>query len=154
MDGLNLCLSYLTLLINNGMFHVRDAIFFMCSTHLDIYPPWWGPGLSRQKWLCWNIVNCAFRNKLQWNFNQNLNIFIQENALKMSSAKWRPFCLGLNVLMCYVVLVGFRVILLLTYLMLVSVPAVYLVKCDWTMPNSTPWSMSQAREHWTPPGQD
>ena len=37
------------------------------------------------------IVNLTLRNKLQW------NIFIHENALKMSSAKLRPFCLGLNV---------------------------------------------------------
>ena len=26
----------------------------------------------------------------------------KEMHLKMSSAKWRPFCLGLNVLRCYV----------------------------------------------------
>ena len=39
-------------------------------------------------------------NKLQWNFNRNSYICIQENPLKMSSGKWRPFCLGLNVLKC------------------------------------------------------
>ena len=38
------------------------------------------------------------RNKLQLNFNQNSNIFIQENALENGVWKWRPFCLGLNVL--------------------------------------------------------
>ena len=37
-------------------------------------------------------------NKIQWNFNQNSYIFIQGNAFKISSGKWRPFCLGLNVL--------------------------------------------------------
>ena len=31
---------------------------------------------------CWNIVNWTLRNKLQWNFNQNSNIFIQENAFE------------------------------------------------------------------------
>ena len=31
---------------------------------------------------CWNIVNKALRNKLQWNFNRNSNIFIQENAFE------------------------------------------------------------------------
>ena len=31
---------------------------------------------------CRNIVNWTLENKLQWNFNQNSNIFIQENALK------------------------------------------------------------------------
>ena len=29
---------------------------------------------------CWNIVNWTHGNKLQWNLNQNLYIFIQENA--------------------------------------------------------------------------
>ena len=31
---------------------------------------------------CWNIFNCTLRNKLQWNFNLNSYIFIQENALE------------------------------------------------------------------------
>ena len=29
---------------------------------------------------CWVIVNCSFGNKLQWNFNQNTEIFIYGNA--------------------------------------------------------------------------
>ena len=29
----------------------------------------------------WNIVNWTLRNKLQWNFNRDSHIFIQENAL-------------------------------------------------------------------------
>ena len=36
---------------------------------------------------CCNIVNSRSRNRLQWNLN-----------LKMSSVKWRPFCLGLHML--------------------------------------------------------
>ena len=44
---------------------------------------------------CWNIVNCTPRNKLQWNVNW---ISYKKIHLKMSSGKWRPFCLGLNVL--------------------------------------------------------
>ena len=36
--------------------------------------------------------------KLQWNFNSNSYIFIQENPFKMSHGKWLPFCLGLSVL--------------------------------------------------------
>ena len=31
---------------------------------------------------CWNIVNWTFRNELQWNFNRNSNIFIQEIAFE------------------------------------------------------------------------
>ena len=32
---------------------------------------------------CWNIVNWTLGNKLQWNFNRNLHIFIQENAFEI-----------------------------------------------------------------------
>ena len=47
---------------------------------------------------CWNIVNCTLRNKLQWNFNWNSNMFIQENALEnvvceMASILSWPQCL-------------------------------------------------------------
>ena len=38
------------------------------------------------------------KNKLQWNLNRNSYISIKKIHLKMSSGKWRPFCLGLNVL--------------------------------------------------------
>ena len=31
---------------------------------------------------CWNIINRTLGNKLQLNLNQNLYIFIQENALE------------------------------------------------------------------------
>ena len=41
---------------------------------------------------CWVNVNWTIRNKFQWNFNRNSNIFIQGNVLKMSSEKWRPCC--------------------------------------------------------------
>ena len=32
---------------------------------------------------CWNIVNWTLRNQLQWHFNKNSHIFIQENAFKI-----------------------------------------------------------------------
>ena len=44
------------------------------------------------------IVNWTLGNKPQWNFNGNLYVSIQKNALEMTSAKWRWFCLGLHVL--------------------------------------------------------
>ena len=31
---------------------------------------------------CWNIVNWTLGNKLQWNFNRNSNIFIEENTFE------------------------------------------------------------------------
>ena len=48
----------------------------------------------------WNIVNWTLRNKLQWNFNRNLIIFIQENPFqnvvwKMAAILSRPQCVNL-----------------------------------------------------------
>ena len=40
----------------------------------------------------------TLRNKLQWKFNRNSNIFIQEDAFENVVCKIRPFCFGLNVL--------------------------------------------------------
>ena len=37
-------------------------------------------------------------NELQWNFNRNSNIFIQENAFENVVCEMASICLGLNVL--------------------------------------------------------
>ena len=47
---------------------------------------------------CWDIVNWTLRNKLQWNFNRNSDIFIEENALANVVCEMASICLGLNVL--------------------------------------------------------
>ena len=54
-------------------------------------------GLSRNQ--CWNIVNWTLGNKLQWNFNRNSNILIQENAFEnvfceIVSMLSRPQCVN------------------------------------------------------------
>ena len=56
--------------------------------------------LSRGRlfWIIIVISNWTLANIFQWNFHQNAIVFIHENALKMLSARWRPFCLGFNVL--------------------------------------------------------
>ena len=48
---------------------------------------------------CWDIVNWTRRNKLQWNFNRNSYLFIQENAFqnvawKMTAIVSRPQCVN------------------------------------------------------------
>ena len=61
---------------------------------------WWpATGLVPSRYLkqCWNIINWTLRNKLQWNFNRNSNIFIKENAFengdcKMASILSLPQC--------------------------------------------------------------
>ena len=59
------------------------------------------PGRRQSHYLnhCWKIVNCTLRNKLQWNFNQNSNVFIHENALQnliceMASTLPQPQCVN------------------------------------------------------------
>ena len=60
-----------------------------------------GNGLSLSYNLnqCWNIVNRTLRNKVQWNFYQNPDIFIQENPFqngvwKMAAILSRPQCIN------------------------------------------------------------
>ena len=50
---------------------------------------------------CWNIVNWTLRNKLQWKFNRNSNIFIHKNAFEsvvceMAAILSRPQCVKFN----------------------------------------------------------
>ena len=63
---------------------------------------WWRhhaqPDANSGNWFCWAKANWQVfswipRNKLQWNIIQNTYISSQEARLKMSSAKFRPFCL-------------------------------------------------------------
>ena len=57
---------------------------------------------------CWNTVNWTLRNKLQWNFDRNHNIFIQENAFESAVCETasilpRPQCVKEEKLMpCHV----------------------------------------------------
>ena len=44
----------------------------------------------------------ALRNIFQWNLTRNSHILIHEMLLKLSSAEWRPFRHGLNVLSNYI----------------------------------------------------
>ena len=57
---------------------------------------WTAPSHYLNHW--WNIVHWTLGNKLQWNFNRNSNIFIQENAFENVVCEIASICLGLNVL--------------------------------------------------------
>ena len=70
-------------------------------THLTIIGPVNGlsPGRRQAIIWTWDIVNWTLRNKLQWNFKQNSNIFIQENGFEcvvceMASIWSRPQCVN------------------------------------------------------------
>ena len=61
----------------------------------------WSPG--RRQAIIWTNTGMLLIGPWGTNFinhNRNLYIFIQENAFEMSSGKWWPFCLGLNVIIC------------------------------------------------------
>ena len=45
---------------------------------------------------CW-LVYWTFENKLEWTFYQTKTLLARKMPLKMFSAKWPPFCWGLNV---------------------------------------------------------
>ena len=47
---------------------------------------------------CWNIVYLTLGNKLQWNLNRYLYIFIQENVFENVVCEMVAICLGHNVL--------------------------------------------------------
>ena len=71
----------------------------ICVSELTIIGcgAWSAPSHYLNQW--WNIVNSTLRNKLQWSFNRNSNIFIQENALEdvvceMASILSRPQCVN------------------------------------------------------------
>ena len=75
----------------------------------------WIAGIALTHWLvawtapchylkqCWNIVNWTLGNKLQWNFNRNSNIFIEDNTFEnvvcemLFISSW-PQCVKWNVL--------------------------------------------------------
>ena len=57
-----------------------------------------------------NIVNWTPRNNLQWFFKRNWCISFKKIHLNVSSSKWQPCCLGLNMLRLHVMhLLFFRV---------------------------------------------
>ena len=57
---------------------------------------------------CWDVVNWTPRKKLQWNYNRNSSIFIQENAFqyggwKTAAILFRPQCVKMMPHECHVI---------------------------------------------------
>ena len=44
--------------------------------------------------LCWLTVKWTLINRLRWNPNQSTKLFIVQMHLEVSSAGWRPSCIG------------------------------------------------------------
>ena len=75
---------------------------------------WSAPSHYRNQW--WNIVNWTLGNKLQWNFDRNSNIFIEENAFENVVCEMASTCFGLNVL---------------KFVIFVIIPVPYTVSYTW-----------------------
>ena len=65
----------------------RGRVTHICVGHLTIIGSDNGLSPGRRQAIiwsnqCWNIINWTLGNKLQWNFNRNSNIFIQEIAFE------------------------------------------------------------------------
>ena len=75
-----------------------DRVTHICVSKLTTIGAYYGlwTGWHQSFIQCENIVNSKLRNKLQGNINRNSYIFTQYNYLKMSSAKCRPFYIGLD----------------------------------------------------------
>ena len=102
----------------------RDSLFFSNTLQRsDAYGSdiglftWSAPSHYLNQWM--DIIYWTLRHKLQWNINRNSWISIQENSIKMSSAKCWPFCLSLNVLRRWIVILqllhNYLVCIWLTY---------------------------------------
>ena len=71
----------------------------ICISKLTIIGSDNGLSPDQRQAIIWTNAGLLLFGPLKTNFSEILiEIFIQENALKVSSAKLRPFCLCLNVL--------------------------------------------------------
>ena len=74
----------------------------ICVSKLTIIGPDNGLSPGRRQAIIWTNAGILLIGPLGTNFSENLigiqTFSFKKMSLKMSSAKWRPFCLGLNVL--------------------------------------------------------
>ena len=78
---------------------VTRQVTHICVGNLTIIGPDNGLSPGQRQAIIWTNAGILLIGPWGTNFSEILiGIFIQEMHLIMSSAKWRPFCLGLNVL--------------------------------------------------------
>ena len=79
-----------------------DRLTHICFSELTTTGPDNGLSPGRRQAIIWTNAGMLFIGPIGTNFNEiliKIHIFsFKKMHLKMSSAKWRPFCLGLNVL--------------------------------------------------------
>ena len=88
-----------------------DRETHICVSKLTIIGSDNGLSRGRRQAIIWTNAGILLIRPLGTNFNEMLVTILtfsfMKMGLKVSSAKWRPFCLGLNVLMCDISLTPF-----------------------------------------------
>ena len=92
--GIMTILSVMLLTHWGRMTHLYVSKLTRIGSHNRL-APW--PAPSHYLTQCWDIVNSNPRNWLRWILSKIHTSSFKKMHLKMSSAKWRQFCLGLNV---------------------------------------------------------
>ena len=77
-----------------------EAEWHICVGNLTIIGSGKGLSLGRCLAIIWTNARISLTGHWGTNFNRNSYMFIKKIHSKMSSPKWPPFCLGLNVLRC------------------------------------------------------
>ena len=83
-----------TAIVHPCLKNIRDV--FQCGKAPFILGVWSLPSGYLNQW--WRIVNWDFVNKSDWNWIYMQQFSYKTRNLKISSAKWSPFCLSLSVL--------------------------------------------------------
>ena len=99
----HICVSSLTIIgSGNGLSTDRGRVTHICVSSLTIIGSGNGLSTDRRQAMIWTNAGILIIRTLRIHFSE---IFIKIHTfsfkkmhLKMSSVKWRPFCLGLNVL--------------------------------------------------------
>ena len=82
-----------------------DRVTHICVSKITIIGSDNGLSPDRRQAIIWTNVGILFIRTIGTNFSEILSeihtFSFKKMNLKMSSAKWRPFCLGLNVLRCW-----------------------------------------------------
>ena len=83
----------------------RGRMTYICVHNLTITGPDNGLSPGRRQAIIWTNAGILLIGPLGTDFSEILieiqTFSFKETHLKMSSGKWRPFCLGLNVLIVY-----------------------------------------------------
>ena len=112
----------------------------ICVSNLNIIGPDNGVSPGRRQAIIWTNAGILLIGPLGTNFSEILieihTFSFKKMHFKLSSGKWRPFCLGLNVL-------GSVMHICITQIMTSHLFAYCWLIVDWTLGNKLQWNFNQ-----------